>query len=167
MGVAMEQFNSEQVRRIWNRVQSGAAYAPSGAEPKERDVCLNLSEMIAREAMGKAMFMQLAGRFPGKNGVMLRQMAKQEQSHSAILRGICKIAAESPPAVKIPQLTATPTPILLRRCYGQCLQNLSEYEKRASDPQFGGTFERMAQQEQEHCRILLALLGSLPIQKRR
>ena len=167
MGVVMEQFNSEQVRRIWKRVQSGAAYEPSAPVPKERDVYLNLPEMIAREAMGKAMFMQLAGRFPGKNGAMLRQMAKQEHSHSSILRGICKISAENSPAMKLPKLTATPTPILLRRCYGQSLQNLSEYEKRASDPQFGGTFERMAQQEQEHCRILLALLGSLPTQKRR
>lgn len=158
----MKQFDQEQVRRIWQRVQSGAAYEPAAAPVSKADSGMNLRELIACELAEKENFLYLSKGFHGNNAAVLRQMAKQTQAHAAILRGICTMTENEPPMVRIPKSFSLSMGVLLRRCYGQTLQMLSEYEKRTSDPQFGSVFQKLAEHKQNHCRILLALLGSLP-----
>ena len=156
----MAQFHPEQVRRIWQRVQSGPAYEEGGMLPAKIDSNPNIYPLVSREIYGKVMLLQLVGRFSGRNGAVLRKMAKQEHSHAAILRGMCALKEEQVPTVPIPKQPALSTPALLRRCYSQVLQNLREYENRTDDPQFGDIFQKMAEQEKAHCRVLLALMGS-------
>ncbi len=161
----MERFHPEQVRKIWQRVQSGPAYEPSTVPQRQTQGNTKFGELIHREIIKKGMFLQLSHRFSGKNAAILRQMAQQARSHEAILRGICTMTEGAPPSLPIPKPTHIPTRVLLQRCYRQTLQSLSECEQRESDPQFGSIFHKMALQQQEHCRILLALLGSIPSQK--
>lgn len=157
----MERFHSDQVRKIWQRVQSGMAYTPEPAPPAEMYTGTGIPELIARGQAEQVMLLQLSGQFSGKNREILRQMAKKAQSHTAILRGICAITEGALPKLQSPKPKNAPTAVLLRRCYGHCLQSLSEYTQRENDPQYGSTFQHMAEQEKNHCRILLALLGSL------
>ena len=161
----MDRFHPEQVRKIWQRVQSGPAYEPSAVPRRQTEATTDFRELIRREMMKTGMLLQLSRRFSGKNTVILRQMAQQTQSHQAILRGICTMTEGVPPSLPIPKPANIPTRVLLQRCYGQTLQSLSEYEQRESDPQFGSTFHKMTLQQQEHCRILLALLGSISSKK--
>lgn len=158
-GYPMERFHSEQVRKIWQRVQSGAAYMPEPASSFE--TYTGIPELIAREQAEQMMLMQLSGRFSGKNREILRQMAKNAQSHTAILRGICAITEGSLPRLQGPKPKNAPTAVLLRRCYGYCLQSLSEYTRRENDPQYGPAFQHIAEQKKNQCRILLSLLGTL------
>lgn len=165
MGVVMERFHPEQVRKIWQRVQSGPAYEPAAAPHRQAEVSTNLGELIHRESLKKGMLLQLSRRFKGKDAIILRKLSQQAQSHQAILRGICTMTEGTPPSLPTPKPFNIPTRVLLQRCYGQTLQSLSEYEQRESEPQFGSTFHKMALQQQEHCRILLALLGSISSKK--
>ena len=158
----MKQFDQEQVRRIWQRVQSGAAYEPTKAAESKAGSGWNLRELIAYEMMEKESFLFLAKGLGGKNTAILRQMAKQAQANSAILRGIGTMMEGSTPKVRLPKFTALSMGALLRRSYGQTLQLMAEYDKRASDPQFGSVFQQLKEQKQNHCRVLLALLGSFP-----
>ena len=73
----MKQFDQEQVRRIWQRVQSGAAYEPTKAAESKAGSGWNLRELIAYEMMEKESFLFLAKGMGGKNAAVLRQMAKQ------------------------------------------------------------------------------------------
>lgn len=161
----MAYFDSEQVRKIWQRVQSGSAYEPTAVPTDQAHTGLHLRDLIAREMTKKAMLLQLSGRFHGKNAAILRQMAMQAQSHAAILRGICAMTEGNAPIIQNPPSPAASTAVLLRRCYGQSLQSLSEYAQKKSDPQFGSTYQKMAEQEKAHCRTLLTLLGNLPALK--
>ena len=79
----------------------------------------------------------------------------------ACLKGIYTLTAGSAPKVAtlpIPQESVETT---LRRCYGREMQCLAQYEQRATHPEYGKVFAKLAQQEQEHCRIILEILGSL------
>lgn len=156
----MKQFDQEQVRRIWQRVQSGAAYEPTKTAESKAEAGWNLRDLIVYEMMEKETFLYLAKGLGGKNAAILRQMAKQAQSNAAILRGIGTMTEGKSPMVRLPKFTALSMGALLRRSYGQTLQLLAEYEKRASDPQFGSVFQKLKEQKQNHCRVLLALLGS-------
>ena len=75
--------------------------------------------------------------------------------------------AATPVAGAVPTPTVTP-PVpqespdrCLRRCYGQEMRCLAQYEARSTDPEYGPVFSRLAAQEREHCRIILELLGRL------
>lgn len=155
----MEKFDNEKARRVWQRVQ--------GTEGVPQDPGCNLQELVAREVEDGAMYLQLSRRFQGKDSILLRQMAEQEQSHAAILKGICALTTGNRPGTSsVPPQTGS-VEVLLRRCYGREMQSLAEYERRAEDPQYGGVFRKMAEQEQSHCRILLELLGRLEHKSKR
>ena len=156
----MKQFDQEQVRRIWQRVQSGVAYEPTKTAAGKTEAEWNLRELIVYEMMEKETFLYLAKGLGGKHAAVLRQMAKQAQSNAAILRGMGAMTEGKAPMVRLPKFTALSIGALLRRSYGQTLQLLAEYEKRALDPQFGSVFQKLKEQKQNHCRILLALLGN-------
>ena len=149
----MEQFDREKAKRVWQRVQGTSTPEPVPGH--------DLQELIVRESQDAAVYLHLSRRIPGRDGAALRQLYEQEQSHAAILRGICALTTGYRPGVSAPQPENGPVEVLLRRCYGREMQALSEYERRCEDPQYGAVFRKMAEQEQAHCRILLEILGRL------
>lgn len=149
----MEEFDQEKAKRVWQRVQ-GSAVPPQ--EPG-----YDLRELAAREAESAATYLQLSRRVSGRDSAALRQLYEQEQSHNAILKGICALTTGVRPGVSAPPPQTGPMEVLLRRCYGRQMQALAEYERRSDDPQYGGVFRKMAEQEQAHCRAVLELLGRL------
>lgn len=153
----MENFDKETVRKIWQRVQQ--SNTPSTDRP-------NLCACVERELHTAAMYAHLSRRIPGKNGKMLSQLSGREQSHAASIKGICTITyGNCPPTRKLPAETA-PVHILLRRCYGQKLQAIAEYDKLSEDENYGSIFRQLAREEHEQMVFLLQLLGTLDPKRR-
>lgn len=147
----MKEFDKETVRKIWERVQSDKPLSPP-----END---SLSEWIAWELSFADIYRRLAGRIPGQDGQTLRRLARQEQQHAGMLRGICAMTQGSAPKIHPIPVQKAPASVLLRQCYGEKLRAMAQYEKRASDSRFGDIFRTILQQEQSQCRFLLQLIG--------
>ena len=154
----MEQFNKDQVRRIWQRVQGEKAEHTPHHPPEP---CAGIPEAIVRELTCAATYTRLAKQFPQRIGNLLRKLAREEQQHAAILKGICALSGGFYSPVRPMPAEKDTAEVLLRRCYAQKLQAIAEYEKRAADPAHGNVFQKLVQQEQAQCHILLQIIGSL------
>lgn len=152
----METIDKAKAARVWQRVQGNVATDPTQG----------LGGMIAEEWADAAIYLSLAKRVQGNAAVILRKIGQEEQSHMACLKGIYTLQGNGRPDVPSPPpVDRAPISTLLRRCYGREMRCLAQYESRANHPEYGQIFARMAQQEREHCRLLLELLGSLPVEK--
>lgn len=147
----MNDYDPEKAARVWQRVQ-GKAPAP---EPPGQGLPALMAE-VWRDA---AAYLYLSRRFPGKDGVLLRRLAEENQSQAACLRGIHAMVTGARPVNHTPPPTQEPAETLLRRCYGRELRRFHEYEARSADPDFGPVFTRLAAQTREHCTRVLELLG--------
>ena len=152
----MKEFDSETVRKIWQRVQSDK----SSDRSLEASAC-SLSQWIVRELTVAEIYMRLSGKMVGQTKITLQRLAKQERHHASLLKGICTMTEGVTPRVYVPKMQKQPIPVLLRQCYGYKLQALAEYEKRISDSQYGDVFQSLVRQEQEQCRFLLQLIGKI------
>ena len=151
----MREFDRETVRKIWQRVQSDSPVSGTVGD------CCSLSECIAWELTFGDLYRRIAGKVPGNMANTLRQLARQEQNHAQLLKGICVMTEGiSPPIHPIPVQRA-PVSVLLRQCYGEKLRAISQYEKRTDDGRFGEVFQRILQQEQAQCHFLLRLMGTV------
>lgn len=148
----MDTIDPAKAARVWQRVQGDAP-----AERREE----GLTEMIAQEWTDATTYLQLSRRFQGKESATLRKLFEQEQAHTACLKGIYTLITGVHPTVKAVPPPQEDPERTLRRCYGREMRCLAQYEARASDPEYGQVFAHLAQQEREHCRIVLELLGSL------
>ena len=148
----MESFDPQMAQRVWQRVR---------ATERPEDEAAQLPALIAEKQEQAATYLQLSRRFQGKDAAVLRRLSEEERSHAACLKGICTLLTGDPPTVHSPAPSREPTQALLRRCYGKELQCLARYEQWAAHREYGPVFTQLARQEQEHCRILLELLGNL------
>ena len=148
----MPQYDPKSAEKIWNRVQSTAF--PQG----DAQTVLTL---IAEEMQDALAYNRLAKRLPPPQAAVARQIAQQEQSHISCLKGIYTLITGRKAIVPPPVSPDDPPEIVLRRCYGREMRCLAQYEARMSDPQYGYIFRKLAQQEQEHCRHILEILGTL------
>lgn len=148
----MEQFDSERAKRVWQRVQSGAA-------PQQQEHPQTLHSLIQREISDGAVYQQLMRKLQGREQTVIRQLYEQKMRNAAILRGICALTDGAVPALTPYPSADAPANVLLRRCYGRQMQTLAEYENRKADPQHGRIFEKLSEQELLTCCTLLELLG--------
>lgn len=147
----MEKIDPAKAARVWQRVQENPA-----AQREQ-----GLQEMIFEEWTDAATYLLLSRQFQGKKAATLRKLYQDEQAHTACLKGIYTLLTGSHPVVKaLPPQQGAPEQIL-RRCYGREMRCLARYENRSSDPEYGPVFARLAQQEREHCHLILELLGNL------
>ena len=152
----METFDKAKAARVWQRVQVEAT----------ANSARGLQGLIAEEWADAALYLSLSRRVQGNASAILKKMGQEEQSHMACLKGIYTLQGTGRPNVPTPPPPDNaPVSTMLRRCYGREMRCLAQYEARANDPEYGQIFSRMAQQEREHCRQILELLGSLPADK--
>ena len=151
----MREFDKETVRKIWQRVQSEQ---PVSGDRRETG---SLSEWIAWELSFGDVYRRLAGKMSGQTAGKLRQLARQEQQHAGLLKGICVMTEGISPEIHPIPVQKAPVTTLLRQCYGEKLRAISQYEKRAADSQFGKVFQNILEQEQQQCRFLLQLMGTI------
>ena len=152
----MENYDKAKAARVWQRVLGTAAANPTQG----------LAGMIAEEWGDATVYQALARRLQGPAANILRKISQEEQTHMACLKGMYTLQGQGRPDIPAPPpVDNAPVGLLLRRCYGREMRCLAQYEARANDPEYGQVFARMAQQEREHCRQILELLGKLPPEK--
>lgn len=148
----MDTIDKKKAAQVWQRVTSVT---------QPRNELQELSDMIAREWADATTYLHLSRRFQGRDSGTLRRLSEQEQAHTACLKGIYTLITGSHPTVRTIAPSQDPPEIILRRCYGQEMHTLAQYEARTSDPEYGQVFARLAEQEREHCKIILELIGNL------
>lgn len=148
----MDTIDAVKAARVWQRVQ-----ADNPGTAREA----GLMELIVREREAAATYLLLSRRFKGKQSALLRQLFEQEQAHAACLKGIYTLMTGKAPVSAASAPVLEETGAVLRRCYGNQMQCLARYEQRSADPEYGHVFARLAQQEREHCRTVLEILGSI------
>ncbi len=152
----MERIDPAKAAAVWQRVHN----SPPPAQNEQ-----SLIVLIQDEITDSMIYWNLAKQFSGPQHTLLRQLHQQEQSHAACLKGIYTLVTGSRPVIRAVQPAAEPAEASLRRCYGREMRCLAQYEARMTDPEYGKVFARLAQQEQEHCRLILEFLGNLKEKK--
>ncbi len=148
----METIDAAKAAQVWQRVHGETTKNC----PEE-----GLSELIAQEWEAATTYLQLSRRLQGKQNMLLRKLFEQEQAHAACLKGIYTLITGKRPNVAGVKPVVDDTANVLRRCYGKQMQCLAKYEQRGADPDYGHIYTRLAQQEKEHCHMILEILGSL------
>ena len=146
----MYSIDPQMAARVWQRVRG-----------EDRVGDRELLTMISRELGNAATYLQLSRQFQGKESAALRRLHDREQAHAACLKGIYTLITSTHPNTKATPVTGQTTDSVLRRCYGRQMQALADYESWVKDPEYGQVFSRLAEQERDHCKMLLELIGSL------
>ena len=147
-----EAYQSEMAQRVWQRVRG------------EEDSGITeyaLQEMIAGEWSDAAGYLALSRKTSGKDSAILRRLFEEEQSHMACLKGIYTLITGTKPSLPKTPAPQEPMEVTLRKCYGREMHTLAAYEQRSADREYGPVFARLAQQEREHCRMVLELIGNM------
>ena len=150
----MHTYDPQKAARVWQRVQ-GREEEPRPAPGHD------LQGLILNALQLSAVYLKLARQMPPKAASVLQQLYREEQNHLACLKGIHTLMTGQRPVLHMPRVENEPAERLLRRCYGMEMRSLKEYEAGTADPEYGHVFARLADQEREHCRRVLALVGSL------
>ena len=151
----MRAYDPQKAERVWQRVQG------SQEETKQVRRNENLQELIMNEWTAAATYLRLARQMPPKEAAVLQRLGNEEQTHAACLKGIYTLITGEKAVTRSPQQETGTAEVTLRRCYGWEMRSLKEYEARIDDPEYGHVFARLAEQEREHCRLVLEMLGRL------
>jgi len=147
----VEQFDTEMEAKVWQRVH--------GEKPPR--LAQSLQSLAAAELSEAAAHLMLSRQLQGKEKAILRKICEEDQSHAACLKGIHFFTFDTPLAVRhTPPAPESPV-IALRKAYARKLRALRQYESRTDDPEYGAVYKVLAQQEREHCRLILELVGNL------
>ena len=106
-------------------------------------------------------FSHLARYFQGWQSDALRQMARESRAQGACLGGIYALVTGEPPRRQVIPPDGGTVQTRLKKAYARTLKLMSEFEGRRNDPEYGPVFQRLATRQQEHCRNILEILGSL------
>lgn len=148
----MENYDAAKAARVWQRVQGAKPAIP------EAD---GVPALIAGELENAAIYLHLANRLGQKDSQILRRLAEEEQSQASCLKGIYRLITGEQVSPVIPPIRQQPAEQILRRCYGNEMRHLAQYEARSADPEYGPVFTRLAAREQAHCMTILGLIGRL------
>ena len=121
----------------------------------------DLRALLLAQEMAADSYIQLARSLPGAAGTTLHRLAREARGHAACLEGICVLVTGEAPDIWTPVPEPGPAAAVLRKCYGRAMRTLAVYEARSRDPEYGPVFARLAHQQQDHCRAILELLGTL------
>lgn len=151
----MQTYDAQKAERVWQRVQG------SKEEIRQSRTLDNIQELIMNEWIAAATYLRLARQMQPKQAALLHKLAGEEQTHAACLRGMYTLITGQQPVTRSPLPEVDTPELTLRRCYGREMRSLKEYEALRDDPEYGHVFARLAEQEREHCRTLLELIGGL------
>ena len=121
----------------------------------------SLHALAAAELSEAAAFLMLSRQLQGKEKALLRKIYEEDLSHAACLKGVHYLSTDKPLAIRhIPPAPESPVNALCK-AYARKLKVLKQYENRANDPEYSAIFASLAQQERQHCRLILELVGNL------
>ena len=117
---------------------------------------LMLEMVTAAENYGR-----LAKCFSGWQAEALGRMAKEAKAQSACIGGICALILGEAPERLLPCPDTGTIPVRLKKAYARAMHLLSACEGYCKDPEYGPVFQRLAIKQQEHCRKILEIIGSM------
>ena len=146
----MEHYDLDKAQRVWQRV--------SGNDPSPTETIQALAVAELNEA---AVHWMLSQQLQGKERALLRRIFEEDQAHTACLKGIHFFMEDQPLSVR-PVLPSPESPVItLRKSYARKLKALLEYTERSGDPEYGHIFRQLAQEEENHCKAILQIVGQI------
>ena len=91
----------------------------------------------------------------------LNRMAREAKAQSACVGGICALILEEAPERTVALPDTGILSVRLKKAYARAMRLLSACEGYSTDPEYGAVFRRLAYTQQEHCRKILEIIGSL------
>ena len=88
-------------------------------------------------------------------------MTRETRAQRQCLAGIFAIVTGEPPRHQTPTPDGGTVQTRLKKSYARAMHLLAAFEGRSKDPEYGPVFQRLAARQQEHCRNILEILGSL------
>lgn len=149
------EYDTQKAARVWQRVQGEKQEAPTMQRSD------NLAALIMEQLQLSAVYQQLSRQMTGKDGALFMRLAREAKTQALCLKGIMTIVTGQAPTVGSAPAQISTRDAMLRRCYGQELRLLKEYENRCSDAEYGPVYTRMVARGREHCCTLLELIGGL------
>ena len=117
---------------------------------------LVLESLTAAENYGR-----LARCFSGWQAEALNRMAREAKAQGACIGGICALITGESPERPVPfPDTGTPD-VRLKKAYARAMHLLTSCESCSEDPEYGPVFQRLVIRQQDHCRKILEIIGSL------
>ena len=152
----MEKINRTQAVNVWERVTAGREQMP------------NAEELIMESWENALRLLQLSRRVQGQKGNQLHSLYQTAQQCTDCLKGICLLINGSRPSLGNKPPKQEPVETTLRTIYGSAMRLLAKMESWRENTQYGPVFQRLCQMEQEQCRQILCLLGSIePVKGRK
>ena len=148
----METIDPQLQSRVWQRVR--------GEEPKQ-GLSDTLKALAAAKWQQAAAYLMLSRQLQGREKALVRRMFEEEQAQAACVKGAYTMLTGEPLAARTPPPVPEAPETTLRKCYGRELRALGQYEGLAEHSEYGPVFAKLAQQEREHCRLILEVLGIL------
>lgn len=120
-----------------------------------------LGEMMLASSAAADNYRGLSRCFQGWQAQALVNMAREARGQGTCLAGIrALVCGEEGHPVPVPPDTGTLT-ARLKKAYVRAMRLLSDCESLAEDREYGPVFRRLAHRQQEHCRKILEIIGSM------
>ena len=104
---------------------------------------------------------RLAKCFSGWQAEALGRMAKEAKAQGSCIGGICALILGETPERLLPCPDTGTISVRLKKAYARAMHLLSACEGYSTDPEYGPVFQRLAIKQQEHCRKILEIIGSM------
>ena len=151
----MDQVDRQMEKRVWDRVRQRE---PGANMPQLQQDSLKPWILAAQE--NASAYRNLALQLIGKPWEGLRRL-EQESSRSVwCLQGISALRGEGSKLTPLPVPRENPRRTL-EKCYHRSRRLWEEMELRASDPEYGPVFRKLARQTEDHCAAVAELIGKL------
>ena len=106
-------------------------------------------------------YRRLTGCFSGWQAEALNRMAREARAQSACIGGICALVLGETPEKSFPLPDTGTLAVRLKKAYSRAMRLLAACEGYTTDIEYGPVFQRLAAKQQEHCRKILEIIGSL------
>ena len=106
-------------------------------------------------------YRRLEGCFSGWQAEVLNRMAREVRAQGSCVGGICALVMGETPSKHLPCPDTGTLAVRLKKAYSRAMRLLSACEGYRDDPEYGPVFQRLARTQQEHCRKILEIIGSL------
>ena len=120
-----------------------------------------LGEMMLSSWAAARNYRELARCFQGWQAQALLNMAREAKAQGTCLAGIhALVTGEEHRPVPIPP-DAGILSARLKKSYIRAMRLLTDCEAWSGDPEYGPVFLRLTRRQQDHCRKILEIIGSL------
>ena len=120
-----------------------------------------LGELILASQGAAENYRDLARCFQGWQREALQTLAREARAQRACLAGIRHLVTGEDGKVPAVQPDTGPIPIRLKKAYLRAMRLLTACDAHTAEAEYGPVFQRLAQRQQDHCRKLLEIIGSL------